>query len=62
MQKSFRRHDEENLLKLYEAYKKEPNILKNQDYINRSKAAADSLAEVLARDVGEPAAEPAPRD
>jgi CPA2 family monovalent cation:H+ antiporter-2 len=62
MQKSFRKHDEENLLKLYDAYQKEPDVLKNQDYINRSKAAADTLAEVLARDSGEPIPEPAPRD
>jgi voltage-gated potassium channel Kch len=53
MQRSFRRHDESNLDQLYETYRQEPDVMKNQDYINRSKAAADTLAEVLARDAGE---------
>lgn len=62
MQKSFRKHDEANLLELYEAYKQEPDVMKNQDYINRAKAAADTLSEVLARDTGEPVPEPTSRD
>jgi monovalent cation:proton antiporter-2 (CPA2) family protein len=56
MQKSFRKHDEDNLIKLYDDYRHEPDVLKNQDYINRTKAAMDTLTEVLARDAGEPAA------
>ena len=50
MYRAFRRHDEDTLEKLYEDYVKEPEIMKNQDYINRSKAAQDTLAEVLAED------------
>ena len=47
---SFRRHDLENLETLYEAYQREPDVAHNQDYISRSRAAQDTLAEVLARD------------
>jgi CPA2 family monovalent cation:H+ antiporter-2 len=54
MQASFRKHDIENLIKLYDAYKQEPDVMKNQDYINRSKAANDTLMEVLARDLETP--------
>jgi CPA2 family monovalent cation:H+ antiporter-2 len=55
---AFIRHDKENLDELYEAYLAEPEVTKNQDYISRSRAAQDTLAEVLTRD--DPSA--APRD
>ncbi len=50
MIKSFRRHDQAALEQLYEAYLAEPDLTHNQDYISRSRAAQDTLAEVLARD------------
>lgn len=50
MVQAFRKHDFENLEKLYEDYAREPDVIRNQDYISRSRAAQDTLAEVLARD------------
>ena len=47
---AFTKHDRDNLDELYEAYLAEPEVTKNQDYISRSRAAQDTLAEVLARD------------
>jgi monovalent cation:proton antiporter-2 (CPA2) family protein len=47
---AFRRHDENTLEALFEAYLKEPAVEKNQDFISRSRAAQETLAEVLATD------------
>ena len=54
--KTFLQHNQQNLEDLYEAYLAEPEVTKNQDYISRSRAAQDTLAEVLARD--DPASAP----
>ncbi len=53
---AFVKHDRENLDDLYEAYLAEPEVTKNQDYISRSRAAQETLTEVLARD--DPASAP----
>jgi len=47
---SFRSHDVSTLEKLYEDWRNEPDVMKNQDYLNRAKASADTLADVLAQD------------
>lgn len=53
---AFVKHDRENLDDLYEAYLAEPEVTKNQDYISRSRAAQDTLTDVLTRD--DPASAP----
>jgi len=50
MLQAFRTHDLESLDQLYEAYLNEPDVMRNQDYISRSRASQDTLIEVLARD------------
>jgi CPA2 family monovalent cation:H+ antiporter-2 len=62
MLRSFRTHDETNLAKLYDAWRQEPDVLKNQDYINRAKAAADTLADVLAQDQAKDVAKDGSKD
>lgn len=59
MVRAFERHDEATLEALYADYVKEPDVIKNQDYISRSRAAQDTLADVLAKDAPTETAEKA---
>lgn len=50
MEAAFRAHDHETLDALYEEFERNPDLLANPRYIARSRAAAQALGGVLARD------------
>ncbi len=50
MESSFRKHDYDTVEALFEEFRDDPDVLNNQRYIDRARAAWTTLGEVMARD------------
>jgi hypothetical protein len=50
MKARFREHDEAGLNDLFEHWKDNPDVFRNQNYISRARSLTQTLGEVLSKD------------